>query len=483
MRKVKYLFFVFSYISCLFFAAGAIAADNLDTGVEKYLGKKQMGDFSALIKTRTIRALVPYSKTFYFLDGATQKGATYELLKEFEKYLNKKLKTKHLKVHVVIIPTTRGQLLEASQVGRGEIAAGNLTITKERQKQVDFSAPFAKNVKEIVVTGSAAPKIASLEDLGGKEVFVRKSSSYYGSLLSLNRKLKAAGKPVVEIVETSEFLEDEDLLEMVSAGLIPIIVMDDHKAKFWEKVQKNVTMHYDLVLNGGGEIGWAIRQNSPELKRVINQFVQKHKKGTLFGNIIIKRYLVDTSEVKNNVQASEMKRFRKTIDLFRKYGEQYSLDWLLLAAMAYQESTIDQSKRSQAGAVGVMQILPSTAGDKNVGIKEIDKIEPNIHAGTKYIRFMVDRYFDDPKIDALNKGLFAFASYNAGPAKVAKLRREAAQSGLNPDVWFGNVEVIAAKRIGRETVQYVSNIFKYYTAYLYVVRQNKMKKAVKEAYK
>jgi membrane-bound lytic murein transglycosylase MltF len=65
----------------------------------------------------------------------------------------------------------------------------------------------------------------------------------------------------------------------------------------------------------------------------------------------------------------------------------------------------------------------------------------------------------------LDKALFAFASYNAGPARVQQLRKEAAKRGLDPNVWFQNVEYVAAEKIGQETVTYVSNIYKYYVAY------------------
>ena len=167
--------------------------------------------------------------------------------------------------------------------------------------------------------------------------------------------------------------------------------------------------------------------------------------------------------------------------MFTRFGDEYEFDWLMLAALGYQESGLDQSVRSPAGAVGVMQILPTTAKDPNVGITDIDQIEHNIHAGTKYLRFLRDRYFNDPDIDDINQTLFSFASYNAGPARVAKLRKEAAERGLDPNVWFGNVELISAKRIGRETTQYVSGIFKYYIAYKLIVEKNKKKSAAMEA--
>ena len=385
------------------------------------------------------------------------------------------MKAKHKHVHVVIVPTTRDRLIPALAEGLGDIAVGNLTITKQRLKQADFSTPFWDDISEIVVTGPSSPKLTSLDDLSGKEIHTRKSSSYYGSLLRLNKKFAAKGKPKVKINLVSEYLEDEDLLEMLAAELLEIVVVDDHKAVFWAEVLDKITIHPDIKVNTGGKLGWAFRKNSPELKKVVDSFVKKHKIGTLFGNVMYKRYMQNASFIKSNMKGKDFQRFQDTLAIFSKYADKYSFDELMLAALAYQESKIDQNKKSPAGAVGVMQILPSTAKDKNVDIKNIHKIDPNIHAGTKYLRFMVDRYFDEPGIDKLNRGLFAFASYNAGPAKIARLRKEAAKAGLDPNVWFQNVELIAGKRIGRETVQYVSNIFKYYTAYLYIFKQRKKK--------
>jgi len=175
----------------------------------------------------------------------------------------------------------------------------------------------------------------------------------------------------------------------------------------------------------------------------------------------------------------ELKKFQDTVALFRKYADEYDFDYLKIMALAYQESHLDQSKRSDAGAIGIMQILPSTARDPNVNIPDIKILEKNIHAGNKYLRFLYDRYFNDSGIDPLNRILFTFASYNAGPGKMTRLRKEAAKMGLDPNVWFRNVEVVVAKRIGRETVQYVSNIYKYFVAYRLIVNQLRIKKKAK----
>jgi len=442
------------------------------------VAEKWTGDFDDMTERRLIRVLVVYNKMMFFLDRCQQRGSTHDLFMEFEKFVNERLKTGTLKTKVIFIPVSRDRLLPALVEGKGDIAAANLTITAARLKTVDFSDPLLTGVKEIVVTGSSAPKLSSLDELAGREVHVRTSSSYYDSLLHLNTAFEKEGKKPVKIVAVSELFEDSDLLEMVNAGLIPAVIVDSHKAKFWKEIFEKINLHPDIAVNTGGEIAWAFRKRSPKLKEMINEFVKGHRKGTRMGNILLTRYLKENKWARNAITPEELKKFLGTVDLFRKYADQYGFDFLMTTALAYQESTLDHSKRSQVGAVGIMQLLPNTASDKNVGIPDVENLESNIHAGTKYLRFLRNRYFNDPKIDELNQTLFSFAAYNAGPAKVAKLRKEAAETAFDPNIWFNNVEVVAAKRIGRETVQYVSNIYKYYTAYKLV---NKKEQAVRKA--
>jgi len=442
--------------------------------------KPWTGDLDGMVERRKIRALVPYSKTFYFLDGATQRGIAYEGLQIFGKWLNKQLGTGHLKVRVIMIPTARDKLFSGLVDGRGDIALGNITITPERLKIVDFSDPFAKGVKEIVVAGQGAPALKSLDDLAGRQVFVRNSSSYFESLKDLNEKFGKSGREPMSLLPADESFEDEDLLEMANAGLVSFIVVDEHKAAVWEPVFKNLKLYRDIAVRTGGETAWAFRKNSPKLKEMINRFVAGHKQGTMLFNVVTKRYLQDTKWVKNALSEQEFQRFQDAVEFFKKYADKYDFDWLMIAALAYQESRIDQSLRSPAGAVGVMQMLPATAEDPNVDIPNIEKLENNIHAGVKYLRFLRDRYFEKEPMNEANKMLFTFAAYNAGPARVAKLRSEAEKKGFDPNVWFRNTEIIAAKRIGRETVQYVSNIYKYYTAYRLIMEKLQLKKEAKQ---
>jgi membrane-bound lytic murein transglycosylase MltF len=429
------------------------------------LSERALRSYDDMVDVRLIRALVVRNKTNYFFDGAQQRGVTYDLMKTFEKQFNDELETGHLLVHVAFIPVSRDQLIPALLEGRGDVAAANLTITPERQELVDFSSPLFKNVRELIITGPGVAQMSSINELSGKQVHVRKSSSYNASLVNTNARLRDRGLAPVDIVLANDRLEDEDLLEMVNAGLIPAIVVDSHKAHFWEQIFDNIQVHEELALRQGGQIAWAFRKESPRFEQVLNKFLKQNRKGTLMGNILFKRYLQNTKHVRNALAPEEMEKFNATVELFKQYAGQYDFDWLLLIAQAYQESRLDQNTRSSAGALGVMQLLPSTAADKSVGIPDISTLENNIHAGAKYMRWLRDTYFNDPEMSREEQTLLSFAAYNAGPGKVRRLRKEAAEMGLNPDVWFDNVEIVAARRIGRETVQYVSNIYKYWVAY------------------
>jgi membrane-bound lytic murein transglycosylase MltF len=428
--------------------------------------KPVLGDLDTMLKRRIIRVLVPHSKTMYFVERGQPRGVAYEAMKAFEDEVNKKRGA--LRVNVVFFPTSRERLLPDLLAGLGDIVAAGITVTAERDKQVDFTmSTTTKPISEVVVTGPQSPALASLDDLGGKEVFVRKSSSYWTHLEQLSARLQKSGKPAITLKAAPEDLEDEDLLEMLNAGLFGVGVVDDYKLEVWSKIYPKIKGRPDLAVNSGGELAWAIRPNSPQLKAALDGFLKSHRQGTTFGNTLIKRYVGSTQFVKDARSPAEIKKFQAVIDLFRKYAGKYDVDFLLMMAQGYQESRLDQKVKSQVGAVGVMQVMPATG--KELAVGDITQMEPNIHAGVKYMRFMIDRYYKDEPMDSVNKGLFTFASYNAGPARVRQLRQEAAKRGLNPNVWFNNVEIIAAERIGAETVTYVANIYKYYIAYRLVL--------------
>jgi membrane-bound lytic murein transglycosylase MltF len=431
--------------------------------------KPWTGDLDGMAERRMIRVLTTYSKTQYFIDQGTPRGTAYDQGRLLETALNEKLKTGNLKIAFQFIPVSRDDLIPALVEGKGDIVMATLTVTPEREKVVDFTDPWIAGVDEIVVTGPAVPAITSVDDLSGKDVFVRQSSSYFESLTALNERFASEGKPPVKLTPAPEELEDEDLMEMAHAGLVDVLVVDNHKAWFWQRVWPTLKIYPTVTLRRGGQIAWAIRKNSPQLKAALNTFLDANGAESLNARMILRRYLLNTQYVSAAAADASRKRFLALVSLFRKYGSQYSMDWMLMAAQGYQESRLDHRARSRVGAIGVMQVMPATGRDLKVG--DITKLEPNIHAGIKFMRSIVDRYYANEPMDEVNKVLFAFAAYNAGPGRVRQLRREAAARGLDQNVWFNNVERIASERIGRETVTYVSNIYKYYVTYLLIQGQ------------
>jgi membrane-bound lytic murein transglycosylase MltF len=270
-------------------------------------------------------------------------------------------------------------------------------------------------------------------------------------------------------------LEDEDLMEMANAGLVDALVVDDWKAMLWGKILPKVRVMDKVVVRTEGRIGWAIPKETPRLKAALADFVAKF--ATKQGATAYRLQLAMTrvKELQDPTGTESWKRFEQTLALFRRYGAQYGFDPMMLAAQGYQESRLDPSVTSRAGAVGVMQLLPSTGKEMNVG--DIRITPANIHAGAKYMDWLMRRYFEGSHFSDENRPLFAFASYNAGAAKIARMRKEAARRGFDPNKWFNNVEVVVAEKIGIETTTYVRNIYKYYVSYRLALEAEEKRKA------
>jgi membrane-bound lytic murein transglycosylase MltF len=423
-----------------------------------------IGDFDGMVRRRRIRLLTPYSKTHYFIDRGVQRGIVYDFGIKLEEEINRRLKTRPAtRVHIVFVPMRKHELLEALLDGRGDVIASNLTIAAEQASYVDFTTAGQTNVKQILVSGPTSPPIQTTRVLGGLEVAVRERSTELESLAAFNSRLQQQSTEPVVIRTVPPELEDEDLLEMVSAGLVTATVVDDAIGDFWARVLPDLTLHRHVVVRDDGAVAWAVRKGSPRLLEMLNPIVEAHRIGTRFGNQTLQAYLRTASAIKRATAETELAKFQALTEVFRRIASRYDLDYLLMMAQAYQESEFDQRATSRKGAIGIMQVMPATAGELNVG--DIRQIEPNVHAGVKYIRVIIDRHFNSESIDPLNQTLFAFAAYNCGPSRLRQLRRQTVRRGLNPNVWFDNVERIAGEVVGRQTVDYVSNIYKYYVAY------------------
>ena len=451
-----------------------LPAPSSDVKLPNAFGRRT-GDLDEMAKSRNIRALVLLNPISFFYDKGHPKGITYEALEEFQKFANQKLKTGTLDVKVTFIPIRPDQLEPALTQGVGDIIAYGMVVTPEREQRVAFSTPLQTDVSQIVVTGSNFGAVSSLADFGGKEVYVNPLTTYYTNLQKANETLKKEGKAPIIVKAADKNLMDDDLVQMVNAGLIPSTVTTKQKAALWAQVLDHIQPHPDLPIATGGQLAWVMRKNNPQLKQMVDEFVTSHAVGTSFGNTLLRRYLQNTKWVKNSTSGEEMKKFESNVALFQKYAGEYDFDYLMIAAQGYQESLLDQSRKNPSGAVGIMQVIPKYAAASPINIPSVSTADANIHAGVKMLRNIDDKYFNDPKIDAMNKTLFVFASYNAGQNRIVRLRKEAADSGLDPNVWFGNVELVASKDIGQETVTYVANIYKYYIAYKLALEQKQFK--------
>lgn len=420
-----------------------------------------LGDYDGMVRKRQIRVLIPFSKTFFFLDGGNMHGVAVELLRDFEKQLNAKVADKSKRIFIVAVPPPRDQLFDDLNSGKGDIAIANLTITPARQEKIAFADPLLTGVREFIVTPAGSGDIATIDGLSGKTVLVRRASSYFESIQKVNAELSARNLAPINVSEADPRLEDEDILEMVQAEIVPAMVIDSHTYELWKKVYTNTRAHEAVALRSDGQIAWAFRKESPKLAEVVNRYVAESRKGTERGNIIYAEYVKTDKFLKRANSDENKNRLQGLMSLFRKYGEKYDVDPYLIAAIAFQESRFDQRLVMPSGATGIMQMMAATARDPNINLPNIENLEVNVHAFARYFRFMRERYVNQPEVTDFDRLMLLLASYNAGPERIKGLRAKSA----NPNVWYENVEWSVWKSVGLETVQYVRNVHRYYIVF------------------
>lgn len=452
------------------------ALDSLPEDVQAALAP-WTGDLPGMAERRVVRLLTVHEPMFFGFDGRKQYGMVAEAARELEDFLNERLDRRQFKVLVLIQPVARDLLIPFLEQGRGDIAAAGLTITPERLERVDFTRPFATNVSEIVVTGPAygGAVPANLEELSSVDLYVRPSSSYWESLQALDSRLRNEGRAPLKLHPVDEVMDAEQLLDLVNSGNLTATVVDAYQAAFWEQIYPNLQLHPDLEVRTGGEIAWAIRKDSPELKEALDAFVRQHREGTLTGNIVMRRYAQDTTRVQRVRRAEHESVLARLRGIFEAHASTYDLDWLLLVAQAFQESRLGADTENRHGAVGIMQIKPESAAE--AGVTDVSTDSGNIEGGAAYLRLLMDRYLDDGSFTPTDHQIFAMAAYNAGPTRIRRLREKAKAAGYDPDLWFDHVEVVVAREVGLEPVTYVSNIMKYYVTFTLMVEDRAIEEA------
>jgi len=437
--------------------------------------EQHTADLDSMLKRKVIRVLVVNSKAFYGIEKGKKTGIYNDAIMALEKQINTNYPhaNKHIKTKLIPIPVTRAMLIPALNAGYGDVAIADNTITKRRADQIAFSDPFASGINEILVTNTSLKGINAFEDLSGKEVYVKPSMSYMDSLLQVSETLVHKGLDPIVIRALPEALESEDILELLNDGLIGITIMDDYKVKMWSTVYEKLILHEEITFREDADVAVMVRKNNPKLLAELNAFIETKRVGDAFAKVATEKYFESKRYKKLNRSGISKKKFHSLQKTFQKYAEKYELDPLMLMAQAYQESKLHERARSHAGARGIMQLMPATAREMNVG--SIFNTDANIHAGVKYHKKLQDHYFNDENINKEDRSLFIFAGYNAGPNRINRFRKIAKERGLDPNKWFGNVELIAAEKIGRETVHYIQNIYNYYVVYTMMNIQNEAK--------
>jgi len=429
------------------------------------VSKLHRKDLPEMLRRRTIRVLTTYAPSTYFITRGSGAGFEYRLLKDYERYLNRTPRYGTLPIVLEFIPIPENLLLPSLKAGIGDIVAAGIRRTPERAREVDFTIPYLQSVSEVLVSNTLAQPIHGIADLSGRRIYIQPGWRSSKTLRRINARLLVQNLDPLELVETDGILNSEDILSLINEGILDLSIVESHIAHIWAQTLPNLTIHEFPHVSEHTPIAWMVRKQNPELKASLNRFLLKRRRGSHFGNIYYRQYFKQTRWINNPLAPTDQGKFSRYVPLFRKYGAQYGFDWMLLAAIAYQESDMSHNRRSHAGAVGLMQVLPSTSSDINVDIANIADPENNVHAGAKYLALLRDVYFADPDLDPRDRIRFVLAAYNAGPIRIQQCQRLAKKLGYDPNRWFQNTEIAAMRLIGSETVRYVSNIKKYYLAY------------------
>ncbi|MCI5165185.1 MAG: lytic transglycosylase F [Candidatus Electrothrix sp. GM3_4] len=433
------------------------------------------GDLDDMLKRGQLRVLIPFSRTFFFRANSHELGLSSETLRLYEQFLNDQMVLGDKKMKFIFLPTPKKLLIEDLLAGKGDIVVADIFLPPEQKKLVKFVSPVAMEIQEILATGPNSPKFKSIFNLSGQEITVRENSSYAASLQKLNSTLTSIGRKPVTLHFAEALLEDEDLLEMTAAGLLPMTVVDSHVGAFWATVFPRLKLHNKIALRTAKEISWAVRPDTPLLQESISSF-KKNSYLPCDGHISLTGYYRNKdSFLKNSLSLPALERYHSTVALLKKYGEKYTVPYLLLAALAYQESKLDPFWLGENGEVGLMGIDPSAVLQEGLetDLQRVRKPEHNIHTAVRYLRFLADRYFFSPRLSELDRNLMAIAAYKSSPEQVIAARKKAALAGYNPDIWFNHVETTMHSGEGenikdmKDIAQYVRNIYKYLKAYEY----------------
>lgn len=436
--------------------------------------QKQVFDLSEIKQKNRLRALVDYSSTSYFIYKGKAMGYEYELLKRF---------ADHIGVDLAIIPVENmDQVVDLLKSYQGDVIASNLTITEKRTEQLAFTTPIL-DTKQVLVQrkGDGKQLIKSPLELKGKDIYVRRNSSFFERLNNLSSEM--GGGLNIQTVSGDHTVEE--LMQMVNDGKIDYTVADRHVARINSSFYRNIDISVELSLPQ--QIAWAVRKESPELKLAMDEWLEEFKKTTDF-RVIYLKYYGNTSLFKERVHSQYFSAKSGKISdydkIIQKEAEQIGWDWRLLASLIYQESGFDPTVTSWMGARGLMQLMPTTA--EQYGLDSNATPEMNLKAGVKYLSWL-DKQFSEkiPKEEERKK--FVLASYNVGLGHVFDAMRLAEKYNKDPNKWNENVDEMLLNKMkpkfykdevvkygycrGSEPYAYVKDIYTRFDDYRNILKQ------------
>jgi membrane-bound lytic murein transglycosylase MltF len=460
-------------LGLFFFVLPVVAEEGANPSI--MLEEKQwVGDFDQLKKKGAIRVLVPVSNPGFLVDGFRKYGYIPVTINTFQSYLNAN-EVADTFVRAIVIPASRSTILDRLVAGHGDLAVANLTITEERLKKVDFAAPIATGVQEIIVAAPNSPVLHTLQDLSGKTIFTRSFSSYHEHLLRLNKQFAAEGLAPVHIETVADELEDDNLLAIVGEGLIPYMVLDQRKLELWQDVYNNVVPYPNLAIDTNGEIAWVLRKNSPQLLKIVSDFSLHHQNAPIDLTALRESTKKDVLHF-NNLTEENIQRFVQLYPVFVKSGTKYGINPLLLAALAFEQSGFSEEKVGNNGELGIMQLAPFIEREVDVEPTEEDAqaLELHITAAAKYLASLRENNFMDLADDPKNQMIFVLAAYLNGPEKINEMRWITGKMGKNGNKWFNEVNVTVSRLVGRESVRAVRAIALYLVTYRMAIESGRI---------
>ena len=399
--------------------------------------------------------------TTYFVGAIGKEGFEYLLLKDFAEHLGVALK-----LHVV---STVNEAMALTKEGVGEITAGALTKTKEREEEYAFG-PSYFSVKELVICHQKMIKRQefprSVSDLVGLKIVVGKDTSYAESLTELQKELPEL------VFETSVEHSSEQLLALVSQEKIDCTVVDSNIFSVNNRYYPALRKAFSISDNK--KLAWILRDGEKELNAKLIAWLSKLECSGKMAQL--KDHYYSNSQQFNYVNISVFhkrlkSRLPKYRDLFMKAGQKYDIPWTLLAAQSYQESHWDRLAKSPTGVRGMMMLTLPTA--KEMGVKYRLNATQSIYGGAKYYAQLLSRV--SPDVQGVERYKFAYAAYNVGMGHLIDARALARKLGKDPDRWkdLKTVLPLLSQRKyykdlkygyarGQEPVDYVEAIYEYH---------------------